>query len=519
MLGHLPHARQLGGRDLLRAQGRVRDVGHVVGVGRLEDRRRPESAPVERLEGHARARLVDQRHARLGLAAARLGPRPVAARHHRELVQGPPFLLKVDDGELPPGVLLDGQARRHRAVEQDVRPTLVQGAIAVFRAPGEEVRPAPVVEPRLQAGVVVARAQLEPIAGLARVGHGVRDGVQLVVVVHVVEGARGDVQPRRERAVPAQLDEVLLVADALVARAVDGAVGREGRAAPPVAAARHQRHVAAARLQEREGGALPVGAGLRPAPDRAAAQCDRVAHVDARQVQVLALGGVVPRRGQHVPIVADQPVAAVGAGASPGGDGLSRPPRAAAHVHARARHGAAVAGDDVDDAVEAVAAIEERRGTVDDLDALDQVHGQQHGPPDVDEVVPGLVERVAVEHDQDARVEVLEQEEPAAARQVVAAVAQRDVAHGGEVEDVGHRAEAEALDLLAADQGHRGRRLRGRFRVLRHALDGLALEVVLGVLEEIALLGGRGRRGADPHHHPGQNGVPTAASAHRAPPR
>ena len=122
---------------------------------------------------------------------------------------------------------------------------------------------------------------------------------------------------------------------------------------------------------------------------------------------------------------------------------------------------------------------------------------------------------MAVEHDQDAGVEVLEEEEPAAARQLVAPIAQREAAHRREVDHVGQGAEAVALDLVAGDDGDGSGCLRERFRVLGDALDGFGLEVVLGLIEEVALLGGGGwtqaRRGQDGG---GEERPPTPASAH-----
>jgi hypothetical protein len=98
---------------------------------------------------------------------------------------------------------------------------------------------------------------------------------------------------------------------------------------------------------------------------------------------------------------------------------------------------------------------------------------------------------------------------------VVAPVAQREVAHRREVDHVGHGAEAVAIDLIAGDDGDGGGCLRERFRVLGDALDGLGLEVVLGLIEEVALLSGgrrtQARRGQDGG---GEERPPTPASAH-----
>ena len=121
----------------------------------------------------------------------------------------------------------------------------------------------------------------------------------------------------------------------------------------------------------------------------------------------------------------------------------------------------AVAGDDVDDAEERIAAVDCRSGAGNEFNPLDEVDINRKLKPDTALAVDGVVEQDSVHHHQHAGVEVAQP--PDAPHAQVAVVAVRsDVQTADAVQDVSQLAVAQALYVSRTDDGDR----RGCFRCL-----------------------------------------------------
>ena len=120
-------------------------------------------------------------------------------------------------------------------------------------------------------------------------------------------------------------------------------------------------------------------------------------------------------------------------------------------------------------------AVDRRSGTANHLDALDRARRNREVLADVGGVVHRLVEAVAVDEHEDARVVVAGPAEAAHAKVAVVAIV-RDVEAADAAQHVAERSVSEALDFLVCDDAHRRRRVDDALAVARRPEHGAHLD-------------------------------------------
>jgi hypothetical protein len=272
--------------------------------------------------------------------------------------------------------------------------------------------------------------------------------VVLEVVAVRVEAAGQRHRVGHRARVPDLAEDVLVVVDVRVRPDV-GVERRAGELADAVVGAHLREHAIEVDGDRSVHGLRAVGRGGHAG--------------EVRVIDRLAVAVAVPDRAADLPVE----VAAVESGVA-----ADRTVRVGAGPAVDGRRLVGLDRDDVDDADERVGAVDRRHRATDDLDAGHVVQRDRQRRRAVDELAPRLVERGAVDQDEDARVGIAEQLDAADADPLDHPVV-GDVDPGDRPQRLGERAVSEPTDRVAGDDGDGAGHRAERLLALGGADDGL----------------------------------------------